>query len=277
MSKRLVIDKSKCISCGLCIKDCISCALEFDSENKPVFAQNGESRCLSCQHCLAVCPTGALSILGKNPENSQLVFIPDSAAILDTIKSRRSTRFFKQESVSADTIDKLKKMLDFTPTGCNDHRLLFTITENIQDTDKIRNYVIQKLVKKLRFIPFIGPVKKFAHYKQILMSGKDVIFRNAPHIIVASSPADAPCMDIDPVIALSYFELYAASLGLGTCWCGFAQACFKILPELKNIFNIPKGYKPVYVMLFGIPDIRYSRTTQPEPFKYVQPNLDYIK
>lgn len=277
MSKNLVIDKSKCVSCGLCIKDCISHSLEFDKDRKPCFAPGGEKRCIECQHCLAVCPAGAVSILGKMPEASESLLMPDSKVMLDAIKYRRSTRLFKQETVSPEIIDKLKSALNYTPTGCNDHRLLFSITETKQETDKIREYVIQKLVQKLRFIPFIGPVKKFAHYKKILMSGNDVIFRNAPHIIVAASPINAPCSDIDPVIALSYFELYAASLGLGTCWCGFAQACFKILPELKTVFNLPQEYKPVYAMLFGIPDIKYGRTTQPVPFGFVRPNIAFIK
>ena len=277
MSKNLVIDKSKCVSCGLCIKDCISNALEFGEDNKPQFAPCGEDRCIECQHCLAICPAGAVSILGKKPENSVPLQAPDSEAVLNAIKYRRSTRLFKNESVSAEIIEKLKESLNYTPTGCNDHRLLFTIVEDKAETDKIREYVINKLARLLRFLPFAGPAKKFAHYKKLLINRQDVIFRNAPHFIVASSPDNAPCRDIDPVIALSYFELYANSLGLGTCWCGFAEACFKFMPELKKICNIPDGYKPVYVMLFGLPDVKYSRTTQPEPFKFVKPDTDLIK
>ena len=71
--KNLCIDKEKCIQCGLCIKDCIAYSLEFDENNVPKFAQGGEDRCIQCQHCLSVCPVGAVSILGKNPENSEKV------------------------------------------------------------------------------------------------------------------------------------------------------------------------------------------------------------
>ncbi len=277
MYKNLIIDRAKCVSCGLCIKDCIANALEFDEDKKPKFAPGGENRCIECRHCLAICPAGALSILGLNPDNSEIIEQPDSQTVLNAIKYRRSTRIFKNEQLSEDVMDKLKTALNYTPTGCNDHRLLFTITENKDDTDRIRNYVIKRFVHLLRWLPFAGAAKKFAGYKKLLINGKDVIYRNAPHIIVASSPVDAPCSNIDPVIALSYFEIYANSLGVGTCWCGLGQACFKIMPELKKVFNIPDGYKPVYVMLFGIPDVKYARTTQPAAFEYRQPNTAILE
>ena len=33
--KNLLIDKEKCIHCGLCIEDCIAGALEFGDDNVP--------------------------------------------------------------------------------------------------------------------------------------------------------------------------------------------------------------------------------------------------
>ena len=85
-------------------------------------------------------------------------------------------------------------------------------------------------------------------------------------MIVVSSAINAPCANVDPIIALSYVELYAQSLGIGTCWCGFAQSCFKILPRLSKMVDIPDGYKPVYVMLLGNPAVDYHRTIIPEKY-----------
>ena len=58
----------------------------------------------------------------------------------------------------------------------------------------------------------------------------------------------------------------AIELDLGTCWCGFAQSCFKILPKLSKMVDIPDNYKPVYVMLLGKSAVKYPRTTIPENF-----------
>lgn len=277
MNKNFVVDKEKCTGCGLCVKDCSTVAIKLDDNNNPYMTENGNINCMECQHCLAICPTGAISILGKKPEHSSTIedFSPEN--ILNTIKTRKSCRHFKQEDVSPETINQLKSMLNYVPTGRNNHNLLFSIVDKRKDADVIREYVNKNLLKLIKQFPFNFIAKKYARYTKLLEKNIDIIFRNAPHIIVACSPVDAPCANIDPVIALSYFELYANSLGLGTCWCGLAQNCFKMLPKMKSLFNIPKGYKPVYVMLFGQPALKYSRHTQPIEYTFVSPNVNDLK
>ena len=265
--KNLVVDKDKCIGCGLCVKDCIAYALELDENQKPQFSDDGEKRCIKCQHCLAVCPVGVISILNKNPQDSDPVWNQNPDAILNLIKSRRSIRYYKQENLDVQTMQKLKDMLNWSPTGCNFHKMHFSFIEDKEIMEKIRTHVNTKLIKILSGKLANGITRKFAHYKNALLNGEDVIFRGAPHMVVVSTPLNAPCVNIDPVIALSYFELYAYSLGIGTCWCGFAQICLQFFPELAQQMKIPDGYKISYVMLFGKPDIRYSRTTQPEAFE----------
>ena len=264
--KTIEINKEKCIQCGMCIKDCLTCSLEFDNEKYPKFVQGGEERCFACQHCMAICPTGALSFGGKNPKDADKVKFPKPDDVLSLIKSRRSIRQYKDEEISPEVFDKLKNMLPYIPTGCNTNTLHFSIIESKSAMDKIREKVRLNLIKLLSNPVLSKLAGKFAKYKTNFENGEDLIFRGAPHIIVVSSSIHAPCANVDPIIALSYIELYAQSLGLGTCWCGFAQACFKLMPEFGKVLDIPDGYKPVYVMLLGIPDVKYTRTTIPESF-----------
>lgn len=266
--KNFCLDKDKCVHCGLCVKDCIAYALEFDENKVPKFAQGGENRCIECQHCLAVCPVGAVSIKNKNPDESEPVWDQNPDAVLNLIKSRRSIRHYKSENLDSETMQKLKNMLNWTPTGCNFHKMHFAFVEDSAVMEKIRNYTCSKLIKILSQKFFSKIKNKFSHYKDALIRGEDVIFRGAPHMVVFSTPVNAPCVNIDPMIALSYFELYAASLGVGTCWCGFAQICMQMFPELALQMKIPEGYKISYVMLFGKPDVRYTRTTQPDDFEF---------
>ncbi len=259
--KTITIDKTKCTHCGLCISDCTTGCIDFDSENFPKIVD--EKRCISCQHCLAICPTGALSFGDKHPNDSQAVEYSD---ILGLIKSRRSVRQYGEDEIAPEIMDKLKQMLPYVPTGCNNHSLHFSIVEKKSAMDEIRKKVNDLLIKTMSYKALSPIMNKFSRYKDAFLKGEDVIFRGAPHMIVASSPLSAPCANVDPIIALSYFELYAQHLGLGTCWCGFAQACLKIFPELCEMLEIPPGYKPVYVMLFGNPKVKYQRTVQPEPY-----------
>ena len=259
------IDESKCVHCGKCEKDCVAQIIHLNNENIPQISDTDESRCIKCQHCLAICPVGAISIFDKNPDNSKLCNnFPNDEQMLNLIESRRSVRQYKHENLSKETIDKLKNMLKYSPTGCNNHSLHISIIDDVEIMDRFRNRTNNKIKKLFLSKKINAIVKKFASYKSAFLNGDDVIFRNAPHMIVISAPINAPCVNEDPIIALSYFELYAQSLGVGTLWCGFAQICLKLFPDLCEFLEIPDGYKPGYVMLFGPSDVKYTRTTQPE-------------
>lgn len=257
--KTIEIDREKCIHCGLCINDCISKCLSFDKDNFPQMTD--EKHCLACQHCLTICPTGALSFDGKTAENSEPVNYDE---LLSLIKSRRSVRQYKDEEVSEETFEKLKEMLPYIPTGCNSHALHFTIVKKKSVMTELKNKTNELILNTMSVIP--PAMNKFEKYKESFEKGEDIIFRGAPHMIVVSSPIKAPCASTDPIIALSYIELYAQHLGLGTCWCGFAQVCIKMFPEICEMIDIPSGYIPVYAMLLGYPKVKYQRTIQPEPY-----------
>ena len=260
--RTIQVDNEKCIHCGLCISDCIAKCIKFDDSDVP-FMSNPEN-CIACQHCLAICPTGALSFDNKSPNDSENVNYND---ILSLIKSRRSVRKYKSEEISQEVMEKLKSMLPYIPTGCNSHALHFSIVTKKSVMEKLRDKVNSRVIKVLNSKAFNPIAKKFQRYKNAFLSGEDVVFRGAPHLIVVSSPITAPCATVDPIIALSYIELYANHLGLGTCWCGYAEKCIKLFPDICEDLEIPSGYTPVYAMLLGIPDVEYRRTIQPENYK----------
>lgn len=256
------IDENKCIHCGLCVKECIVSAIEYNQNGFPKAVR--EKNCIKCQHCFSVCPSGAISIFDKDADKSEKVLTQSPDMVLNLIQSRRSIRKYKQENIDKDTLDKLKNMLKWVPTGCNYHKLHFSFIDDIEVMNKFRDHVNQKVTNALTKTPIKAISDKFAMYTQAFINGEDVIFRGAPHMLVVSNSLKAPCMQEDAVIALSYFELYAQSLGIGTCWCGYAQLCMKLFPELNEFLDIPEGYKSCYVILFGPKDIKYPRTTQPQ-------------
>ena len=258
------VDKEKCVHCGLCIQDCSAKALKFNDDK---FPEIDEKKCFKCQHCLAVCPVGAISVCGKNPENSDKIYAQNPDMILNLIKSRRSFRHYKQENLSSSKMDKLKEMLKYVPTGVNYHKLHFAFIDDIEVMNEFRSYVNQKILDALTKKPVKAIANKFSRYSKAFLNGEDIVFRGAPHMLVVSTPVDAPCYNVDPMIALSYFELYAQSMNVGTCWCGLAEFCLIIMPELSDYLKIPQGYKASYVMLFFFFFIRFARTVQPEPFE----------
>lgn len=255
------VDSEKCIHCGLCVKDCIAGIIKFDENKNPKVED--DKHCIGCQHCLAICPVGAISVFDKNPENSDKIYSQNPDMILNLIKSRRSDRNFLNRNVDKEKLNKLKEMLSYVPTGCNQHKLKFSFVEDVEVMNEVRNFVNQKIINALTKAPIKAVAEKFSPYTKAFLNGDDVIFRNAPHMLVVSNSVTATCCSEDVIIALSYFELYAQSLGLGTCWCGFGEMCLKLFPELCDYFQIPDGYGAGYVILFGEKSVNYSRTTQP--------------
>ena len=79
----------------------------------------------------------------------------------------------------------------------------------------------------------------------------------------ASSPKTAPSPEADCFIALTYFELLAASMGLGTVWSGLAKwALTALAPEILAGLGVPASHHVGYMMVFGHPDVTYRRTVQ---------------
>lgn len=265
MSLELRIDTEKCVGCGMCVADCNTRALEMDGSSRtPRWVKDGEERCFRCQHCLAICPSGALSILGKSAADSEAngnMVAPEG--LLNLIKCRRSCRSYRSGNVERNKLESLKTMLAWVPTGVNDHRLFFSFIDDAAVMDDFRREFLGRL---LRLIESEAPgSEKFARYRNRLLAGEDVIFRGAPHLVLACTPADAPCANVDPVIALSYFELYAQSLGLGTLWCGLFIWSLRAMPEFLERLGVPERYVPGYAMMFGNTGLNYRRATQPPP------------
>lgn len=262
------IDPGKCVRCGACVRDCIVEILKFGPDGIPSVAPELEQFCLNCQHCLAVCPAGAVTCHNVASEDcAALGSVPAPEAMERLLRQRRSIRQYKNENLDRTTLEKLKYPLKWAPTGCNDRRLFFTIVEDKKEMEFFRMRIADLLKRLIRsgILRILYP--NYKRYLGEILAGKDVVFRGAPHMIVASTPKNAPCREADPWIALTSFDLFAQSLGVGTLWCGFALCAFRWSRSLRKRLHLPPGYKTGAVMLFGKPDVSYARATAPPPSK----------
>ena len=260
------IDKSKCVRCGACLRDCIVHVLTKGEDGFPSFRREDETFCLNCQHCLAVCAQGAVTCNGVGFTETRAVEpLPDGRAEAALVRQRRSVRQWRDAPIPDDVWTRLVDSLAWMPTGCNDHRLHFTLVRDRAQMEWYRREVSRKLqaLIRTRLPQILFP--KFRRYMEEIARGDDVVFRNAPCMIVASTPKNAPCREADPWIALSYFDLLAQANGLGTCWSGFAVHAFKGLRTIRRALRLPRGYEVGAVLLFGVPGVTYARVPQPRP------------
>ena len=268
MACEIVVDGNKCLHCGICAGDCMVKALVFNkTAGLPETVKDAGGICIGCQHCVAVCPSGALSVNGVGAADCPpLGKLPAPEEMKNLIRQRRSIRRFLPGEVDKAVLDELKDLLHWTPTGCNDHRLRFFVAGKAEVaafkevTDRWVFFLIKSGIMGL-LLP------RYRRYFDAILNGADVIYRNAPHLVIVMAPAKSPCCHTDQVIALTQFDLAAQSFGVGTCWCGFAEYAFRLIPKLRRMIGCPKGYRIGGAMLFGMPAVKYHRGTQPLEFE----------
>jgi len=56
-----IIDKSKCLKCGMCVSACPVQALIMKD-----FPENDRDRCVKCRACQYNCPAGAITIMSDD-------------------------------------------------------------------------------------------------------------------------------------------------------------------------------------------------------------------
>lgn len=256
-------DPKKCIACGLCATDCPARIITIENGRARVAPEDME-KCLACQHCLAICPTAAASVAGKRPENSEPVHFGSPADLSLLMRSRRSVRQFAPGVVERPLVEQLLRAAAHAPTGVNIRERRFTVVHDAKTLTAIRDRSARLLVENAAKLPEeIAWLTNAA--EKWLEKGRDIIFRNAPHILVVTSGPRASTPKADCLIALSYFELIAQANGIATVWCGMVDFLLEHLPETRALFNIPGDHTIGYAMLFGRPAISYRRTAQYEP------------
>lgn len=261
------VDETKCIRCGRCVEECVYGVLQADPDGKIFIAEENRDRCIQCQHCMTVCPAAAFQMNGLNPSDAEEANTFDPEVLYPALKSlvhsRRSIRNYCQKNVDRALLSDLLEQLKYVPTGVNYRHLAFTVVDDLAVMDPFRENVYRKLAERCREEPENSKLRNFAPCVDAYYTrGKDMIFRTAPHLILAGTRNEAPCKETDPLIALSYFELLANARGIGTVWCGRLMWLLDAMPELKNCLALPDDAEIRYAMLFGIPLWQHCRTAQ---------------
>lgn len=262
------VDQEHCIGCEACVSDCPLLVLTMKRE-VPTVASGREALCINCLHCLTICPTGAISINGYGPNDCLPLenMLPNPEKMEVLIRGRRSVRKYIDEDVNPELMEKLLQVAWQAPTGVNARSVLFTVVDNRKTMNKLRDALMKRLAELVEAGKLPENLNFFAGFVKLWEEkGIDTLFRGAPHMIITSAPRSCPCPDQDCVIALSYFELFAYSLGIGCVWDGLAKWAFnELMPEFKKEMGIPEDHAFGYVMAFGNPAIEYHRSVPLRP------------
>ena len=257
------VDADKCTRCGECARDCPTGVIDMD--DLPVVRPGSEARCIECQHCLAVCKPGAVSVFGRAPADSLPLkgMFPAPEKMETLIMGRRSTRRYRKEGVDPALIHHLLEVASHAPTAVNGRPVTLTVVDDPAAMDRLRAEVTAEALDLLHKDGFPEGWERIGDYVRACEDGTDILFRNAPHLLLATAPEDALAPMADCHIVMSYFDLLASAHGLGMVWNGIARALIStILPQFMVRLGIPEGHILACAMSFGRPAVRYHRTVQ---------------
>lgn len=256
------IDKNLCTNCGICIKECPTFVLDRGTEKpKAVLPQN----CFACGHCAAVCPNGALEN-SKAALSKQELFYPglDPDSAEQFMRSRRSIRSFREQAVPKDLLTRLVNLARYAPTGSNTQGVAFLVIQDKTKVKKAAELTIEWLEKSplaaQGFIPtFIQAYRN---------KGIDSILRGAPHLVLTITEGALDRGRECAISMLTYLELFAPALGLGSCWAGVFELCAMSGYEpFLELFEIPEGKKIAGAVMVGYPKYTYHRLPERNPLE----------
>ncbi len=267
----LEIDHDKCKKDGICVAECPMAIIQLDAdEGYPSLIPGTEAVCLRCGHCIAVCPHGALQhasipMDGCPPLVKDLTISHKEA--VQFLRSRRSVRLYRDKPVEKEKIQTLIEIARYAPSAGNRQMVNWLV---VTDPDKIHR-LSELTVDWMRFILEQGPEAARAPYFPAIVTawdkGMDRVLRDAPALVMAHAPKEALNGMVDLTLALSYLELAAPTLGLGTCWAGLLQGALLSRPDIKKELGLPENHPHHYPMMLGYTKLRYYRLPERKPPK----------
>ncbi len=274
-----IVDRDKCIKCQQCVEICPADYLEFvDDRIKAV--DNSYFGCLQCGHCMIKCPEECIEIKGEAISGEDLIVITDSLPGFDPVNTlfhkRRSIRKFKTREVSDEVMEKILTAASTAPMGVPPSEVKVLVINGAEKVQEFAEELVDMYDKTIKAMnplvlniakPFIGlnSHKMFSEFViplgkltvEARKQGRDVLFYNAPAVIIfyGTEITDKE----DPVIASTYAQIAAETLGLGTCIIGSVAPLLTQNRALRDKYGILKGEKPATAFVLGYPEISFNK------------------
>ena len=267
----LIIDKEKCKKDGICANVCPAGLIRLQGEEGyPEMISGGEPACVSCGHCVAVCPHGALS--HKHVPAEQCQDIKEELSISKAqawqfLRSRRSIRVYEDRPVEKDKIQELIGIARYAPTAGNSQLVEWLVITDKAEIKKLAGMTAEWLRHQITEGLDMGRTPYAPLVLAAWDAGHDGFLRDAPVLLVASVPKENAMGMVDLTISLSYLELAALKMGLGTCWAGFFYGALLSWEPLQKALKLPEGHIYYYPMMLGYPKTRYFRLPERKPPK----------
>lgn len=176
--------------------------------------------------------------------------------VLKNIYSRRSVRSFTDEPVSEEALKEIVKAGFYAPNGMNVQALRFVVVTNKEAMLRYGSFA--KEMSRQHFLQIAeaipDPVKREGLLRTVnnLANPNHNIFYNATALVLVFAAPHALTPTEDGSLAAENMMLAASSLGLGSCWIGFAGPLAQS-SEIMGEMGVPMDHKLIAPIIFGHP------------------------
>lgn len=270
----VIFDYDKCNNDGICAHVCPRKLIALDAEtSRPESIPEAAELCINCGHCLAVCPTSAIALKGVNPEDCRRISkkqLPNFEQVDLLMRSRRSIRVYKDKPLDREIIEQLLDTCRYAPSGSNSQPVHWIVASGRERLDVLAQMVIDWMQQE---VDAKSPLAERMHLDVVVEGwkrGEDRIFRGGPAVMMTHAPEIGSLPSENCAIAMTFLDLAAAVLGLGTCWVGYLMLAAAQHPPISEALGIPQGHRFYGAMIVGYPKYAYQRIPQRN-----QPNLTW--
>ena len=255
----LIIDEKKCKKDGLCVRECSTAIININENCLPTILPNDEARCMYCGHCVAICPHDALrhALIPETAIQASLVINADQAE--QFLRSRRSIRHYDAKSVEKEKIQRLIEAARYAPTAGNGQPVEWIVIRDRELLRRISSLTVEWLRELIKNPQAVASAPYLPAAVAAWDAGNDSVLRGAPALITAITPSYAGLGLVDLTLALSYLDVFAQTMGLGTCWAGLAAGAMENSSTVREAVGIPENYTRYYPIMLGYPAVRYHR------------------
>lgn len=242
-------DRDKCTLCGDCMKTCPRYIVKPDKDGYPEVSTEDEWYCIRCGHCVINCKFEAANLSFYKWEDAEDLSSDDFPTEEESrrlITTRRSTRSFISRKMDQETLYRLMDMTRYAPSASNKQPVRWIIVQNSETMKELKRLYEENL----KADPSMITDKRYSVQEDQIKAELDPVFRGAPMLAVAIVPTSHEWPE-DAAIALSYFELSAHSMGIGTCWAGFVTRALRKNSEMRKLIGIADDEWVGGATLFG--------------------------
>lgn len=193
---------------------------------------------------------------------------------IKNIKERRSIRKYTDKTVSKEIINEILDSAIYAPSSHNMQPWNFTIITDRRLIDGLSADIrawynsITKLSAPLYFIKEVK--ESVEEMRKRVKSEKDLFFYNAPAVVIIHAPKKRFSLQ-DCSCAAQNMMLAARSLGIGSCWIGFADIALNKNRRIRKRLGIPFSHRVMSTLVFGYPE-KFPSKALPRR----EPNIDWI-